>query len=375
LNSKKSICFVVSAPLTASVFLKSHMEELNNSFDIYLVANFIEDSDYSLFKNIHLHHIPIKRGIDFISDFSALLELIKFFRTNKFNVIHSVSPKAGLLAITASYISGIKNRIHIFTGQVWANDRGLRRSLFMLLDKLIVTLSTTILVDGHSQRNFLIENNIIKPNQGLVLGNGSINGVNTNLFKQDLLLKAVLRKEYNIKEDALVFLYLGRLKRDKGVLDLAFSFNTLQKEYPKCKMVCIGPDEEHIQKDMKLLSENIIFIEFTNRPHELLNLGDVFCLPSFREGFGTSIIEASATGLPIICSNIYGLKDTIIDNNTGFFFKVRDRQDLLRKMRFFAINPDEIDVFGKKGRQYVLENFKSTFVTSKWVKFYNDLLN
>lgn len=153
-------------------------------------------------------NINIKRGISLLDDFKSVLKLKAYFTQHNFDAVHSVTPKAGLVSMLASKMAKIKIRIHIFTGQVWHTKHGLFKFVLKSIDKLIVYSATDILVDGESQRKFLIENKIVSEDKSLVLGKGSISGVDVNRFIPSRELFEKYRKELNIKND-IVFLFLG----------------------------------------------------------------------------------------------------------------------------------------------------------------------
>ena len=377
---KKSICFVVSAPLTVSAFLMNHIEELSVYFDVFLVANF-KGAALNLFEETELKEvkdIEISRNISIVNDIRALWLLKKYFEEKQFDVIHTVTPKAGLLGVFAGKLAGVNNRIHIFTGQVWYTKTGLFKKVLMGLDKFIVWCATDILVDGRSQRQFLINANILKESNSFVLGKGSISGVDTTRFISDAIVRNKLREVLGIGEKEVVFMFLGRMNTDKGIIDLAHAFNKLQLRSSNARLLFVGGDEGNITPKIKEIVRNIdavIFYGMTNTPEKMLQVCDVFCLPSYREGFGTSVIEASLLGKPVICSNTYGLMETIIDNKTGLRHIVADVNSLYMAMKKL-LDEDILRLkLGKEGRSYVLNNFSSTLVSKYWVKFYKSKLD
>lgn len=376
----KKICFVVSSPLTAKAFLVNHIMELSNFYDVYLVANF-ENADRSIFNYLPtcgIKHISISRNISLIKDVSALLALRIYFKEMQFDVVHSVTPKAGLLAVFAAKLANIKFRIHIFTGQVWHTKMGLYKSLLMFLDRFIVWNSTHILVDGESQRQFLIENNIVNALNSFVLGKGSISGVDTKRFVPDAQLKDKIRNELGIKTDEVVYMFLGRMNKDKGIIELAEAFNRLQLKNSNIRLLFVGYDEENIKHRVQQIVKNyesVIFYGPTPYPEKLLQASDVFCLPSYREGFGTSVIEASLLEKPIICSDTYGLMETIIENKTGLRHKVADIDSLYTEMEKLVEDKKLRERLGIGGRAYVLKNFSSQTISEKWLAFYKEKIH
>jgi len=378
-KTRKSICFVVAVPMTASAFLLNHFEVLAQEFDIYLVADF-EGANSNLDRNMHLqgvHSVNIYRNINIVKDFKALLGLMKYFNSMKFDAVFTVTPKAGLLGILASALVGIKNRIHIFTGQVWHTKTGFFKLILMSIDRLIFNLASIVLVDGKAQRNYLIQKGIINPYRSQVLGNGSISGVNTKKFVPDAGIRNLYRTQLSYLDENVVFMFLGRLNKDKGILDLAFAFNNIQKKYKHARLLLVGHDEENLMPEVGNIVSDLPAVHFfgpTSVPNEILQVADVFCLPSYREGFGSSVIEASLLELPVLCSDTYGLKETIVDNLTGLRHKTADRVSIESQMEKLILAPTIRDSMGKEGRKYVLANFTAESISKEWLAFFRKLL-
>ena len=372
---RKKICFVVSSPITAKAFLINHIKALSVFYDVYLIANF-ENQSTDFFNNLPLKeikNISIARDIHLFQDLKALLELRSYLKKMRFDAVHTVTPKAGLLGILAARLSGVKNRIHIFTGQVWHTKKGVFRSLLMFLDRFIVWNATHILVDGESQRQFLIKNKIVSDYNSFVLGKGSISGVDVTRFLPNNDEKKAIRNELGISEGDVVYMFLGRMNTDKGIRELAQAFEKLNIKYSNVKLLLVGDDEEnmipYIKKTVTFL-DNVIFYGITPSPEKLLQACDVYCLPSYREGFGTSIIEASLMEKPIICSDTYGLMGTIVENQTGLRHKTADVNSLFIQMEKLVQNNELRNNLGKEGRKYVMNNFDSKLISEKWVEFY-----
>jgi glycosyltransferase involved in cell wall biosynthesis len=372
---RKKICFVVPSVGTARVFLKNHIEELSKYFDIYLVANVIENEIIYLngFSIKKIKHIKTTRGINLTSDLRTLTLLCFYFKKMKFDAVHTVTPKVGLLGILASRLVGIPNRIHIFTGQVWHTKKGVYKYFLKCLDRFSVWNATHILVDGQSQRQFLINNKIVAASNSFVLGKGSISGVDTNRFVPNAIIKKEVRAELGIKENEVVYMFLGRMNSEKGINELAEAFNILRKKHVNVRLLLVGGDEENmtpkvIQKVKDI--ESVIFYGVTPTPERLIQACDIYCMPSYREGFGLSILEASLLGKPIICSDTYGLMESIIDNKTGLRHKVADVDSLHFAMEKLFNDKNLVESLGKEGRAYVLEHFSAKSISEKWLEFY-----
>jgi glycosyltransferase involved in cell wall biosynthesis len=287
--------------------------------------------------------------------------------------VHSVTPKSGLLSILASYLTRVPVRIHTFTGQVWATKNGLSKKILKWLDYLISSLATTVIIDSHSQRNFLIKNKIIKENNSIVLGNGSISGVNHERFRIDLLLRKKIRSDLKISDDTVIFLYLGRIKKEKGVLDLLEAFSLIKEKYKNTRLLIVGPDEDFLASIIKK-QDKVSLFPYTQNPEEFMNASDVFCLPSYREGFGSVIIEAGACGIPSIGTKIYGLTDAIKDNLTGILISLKSINELEKAMEVMILDSKVRSDMGKAAYEYSIRRFSQENITKKLISLYSNLL-
>lgn len=372
---RKTICFVVPSLGTARVFLKNHIIELNKYFDIYLVAN-VQEEDMIYFTDVpikEIKHIKILRSISILNDLRTLIHLCIYFKAMKFDAVHTITPKAALLGILASRMVNLSNRIHIFTGQVWHTKKGAYKYILMMLDRFTVWNATHILVDGQPQRQFLIQNKIITESNSFVLGKGSTAGVDINRFVPNAVEKKEVRDGLGFKENEVVYMFLGRMNSEKGINELAEAFNRLQKKHHNVRLLLVGGDEENMINAVKQKVNNIesvIFYGVTPTPERFIQACDIFCMPSHREGFGLSVLEASSMEKPIICSDTYGLMEGIIDDKTGLRHKVADIDSLYLAMEKLFNDRYLVELLGKEGRQYVLENFSAKTISEKWLDFY-----
>lgn len=237
---KKKLAYVVATPLTYNAFLKGHVDVLKDEYDVTLIADFAKNPTNFGFQGIKTMQVGVKRKISIVADLAALTHLIFVLRREKFDIVHSITPKAGLLASVAGWFARIPVRIHTYTGQVWATRRGFSRTLLKFMDKLTLFCTTHALADSKSQAIFLSSEGFARPIN--VLGDGAIVGVDTGRFCRDDTWRKTVRKTHGIGADDFVFVFLGRLHRDKGVLDLLAGFAKADID-PRCKLLIIGPDE------------------------------------------------------------------------------------------------------------------------------------
>jgi len=376
---RKRICLVATVPFAFRVFMRPHIARLSATYDITLVANGSTDElSAMLGPHVRFHPIAIERKVSLTKDLRAFFALWAFFRAERFDVVHSIMPKSGLLSMVAARLAGVPIRIHMFTGQVWATRTGVRRWFLRSLDRTTVVNATQVLMDSRSQRAFAVENGLAAMDEIEVLGDGSIAGVDTNRFRPDGEARARVRAALGISGDAVVFLFVGRLNREKGLNELASAFANVAASDPKVHLMIIGPDEEGFDAVFAALGERIPGrvhrIGYSKQPEEHLAAADVFCLPSHREGFGSAIIEAAAAGLPTVASRIYGITDAVEDNVTGLLHAPHEPKDLEATMQRFASEPALRDQMGRAARARAMERFPEARLTAALEALYQGML-
>lgn len=318
--SRPTIFFLATAEFAVNAFLLSHLKALSKSFDVTVIVN-TDDPLFLTKQGVDVEVIPlsISRNILILSDVYCLIRLVYIFIKLRPSAVHSITPKAGFLAMLAAFIACVPFRVHTFTGQVWATSHGLKRVVLKFFDWLTARLATFNIIDSPSQQQFLINQKVLTKERSIVFGVGSVSGVDLKRFKPSKKVLTEVRHELGIPEDAFVFIYLGRLNKDKGILDLARAFTSL-KNKNTCLLV-VGPDEGDFVEEMKRLCggsvDRLRFVAYTRTPERFLAASNVLCLPSYREGFGSVVIEAAAIGLPAIASNIYGISDAIVEKKNG----------------------------------------------------------
>ncbi len=376
---RKSICFITAVPGTARAFLKGHIAALTKEYDVYLVADIKSEEEVAGLALTGWHRIGIERKISIWRDIKAVWATFRYFRQMKFDAVHSVTPKAGLVTALAAKLASIKHRTHIFTGQVWATRKGLLRFVLKSIDKVIVLCDNHIMLDGLSQRAFMENEGVIPKGQARVFGYGSISGVKLERFVISDEVRQTEREKFEFKDDDIVYVFMGRLNHDKGIGELYEAFNKLVVECPKSKLLLYGTDEEGYEAKAAAYAnlkrdENFFYPGRTSKPFEALQCGDVFVLPTWREGFGTSVIEAQALGLPVITSDAYGVVDASLPNVTGLRCKVNDPEGLYKCMKHYYEHPELRKKHGEAGRKRVFDLFDSNVVTEAWVEYYKDIL-
>lgn len=371
----KKVCFVATIEMTVKAFLMEHIRALGGIYDVCVIAN-TENADFLRPFGINVKVIPvvIERKISLWNDLKALFCLYRLFRQERFDVVHSIMPKSGLLSMAAGFLARVPNRIHTFTGQVWATQSGLKRSVLKFMDRLLVFFAVSIFVDSNSQRKFLISEGIVSEDKAFVLASGSIAGVDTQRFRPDPQARNDIRSSLGITDSDIVFLFLGRLTRDKGLLELAGAFLKLCTKYKNIHLMVVGPDEDNMRQAMTgtcgAYGNRLHFEDYTDIPEAYMAAADVFCLPSYREGFGSVIIEAAAVGVPAVGTRIYGITDAIDEGVTGLLCAPRDPDALAGMMEQLAGDDALRKEMGASARARALRDYSKETVVSAMLSFY-----
>lgn len=373
---KLKILRVVTASYVVPWHLNNTLSRISTDFEV-CVAGLDVSKNKDLYPDVRFVDIAITRKTSLLSDGLALIALSRFLLSNKPDIVHSIMPKAGLLTSLAGFICRVPIRIHTFTGQTWVEREGLGQYFYYILDRLINSLNTVCLTDSPSQSVFLLENKISRSGRALpVLSQGSLSGVDITRFNLSSHMASAnqLRTKLGIGEDHFVFAFIARKTRAKGAIDMLNAFSELAVIFKDVRLLFVGPDEdgeiERLHKTNPELFVNVIDVGHVSNHEVYLAVTDVLCLPSYREGFGSIVIDAAAMGVPAIGSRIPGLTDSVVDQRTGMLFPAGDLIELVRLMRAFVENPQLGESMGKAAKARVDEFFTADRLYAALKEFY-----
>jgi len=374
MNQKPKIAFISNTSNFLNSFTLKHIEVLSKKYKLFVCCNNPYNLKKIIPKNVSLINLNFKRNISFFNDIISFLLTLFFFFKERPNLSISFTPKIGLIVAIASFIAKTPVRIHWFTGQIWANKKGVTKKFLKIIDKIIFSLSHNVLVDSISQREFLIKQKVISKKKSTVFHKGSVGGVDIKKFKFNKQKRIFLRKKYLISKNTFVFLYLGRINKDKGIKDLLKAYEKISKDHDTMLIMVGSLEDKTLLNDHKH-QKKILYFGHTSKPEYWFSLADILCLPSYREGFGTVIIEAAACGIPSLCSRIYGLKDAIYERKTGFFHQAGNSKDIEKKMLHILKNKKLTKSYGLFAKKRVLKDFEQSILTKSLLKFINPLID
>lgn len=326
-----------------------------------------------------VYEVPISREIAPLKDIISIWKLMVFLRKNKPDILHSSTPKGGLVCAFAGWLCRVPVRIHTFTGQRWAMLTGVKRTLLMVCEWVVGKLSTHLYADSPSQVEYLIQEGIVSQRKISCLGKGGFGGIDVDRFSPNIR-EAGIQEKLGISPEDFVFVFVGRINNDKGINELAFAFSEFLRDAENVKLILVGPFEQHLNPisdenyDFLNKNPNVISVGLVENPEKYLAISDVMVFPSYREGFPTVVLEAAAMEVPTIGTDIVGGKDTIINGETGVLIPSHDREALLKEMLWAHTHRDQLRLMGRTARKWVCDNFETKAFSKMQLEEYRRIL-
>jgi len=351
--------------------LKGQLSFLNNHYDILAASGGKEE--LMIIENregVRTANIAMKRTISFLSDIKSLFCLYKLFRAERPMVVHSITPKAGLLSMTAAYFAGVPIRMHTFTGLIFPTKRGVMKRVLILMDKVLCRFATNVYPEGEGVKRDLISYKITrKPLR--VLANGNVNGIDLDHFSNVHFPQSeILRRKESlgITNTDFVFVFVGRLVRDKGLNELIQAFIDLEKQISSVKLILVGSMASENDPLSAITLEaikhngNIISVGYQLDVRPYMAVSDALVFPSYREGFPNVVIQAGSMSLPCIVSDINGCNEIIINEQNGLIVPVKDTLALCKSMKLLIENSTLRLRLQKNSRNMISERFEHSVV-------------
>lgn len=369
-------------PASLNVFCKDLLQSLQTEegYEIIAISSPGENlEEVEKREGVKTYGVQMERHISPFKDLKSLLGLIKVFRKEKPTMVHSITPKAGLLSMLAARICRVPVRLHTFTGLVFPTSSGIKRKVLVFTDRLTCACATHIVPEGEGVKNDLITNKITKK-QLKVLGFGNIKGIDLEHFNSSAKYEKPEPLKDFIEEGDFVFVFVGRLVRDKGINELIQAFKHLAEKYPNAKLLLVGPTEQNLdplkEESMKEIENNTNILAVGNQSdvRPWLAFSDALVFPSYREGFPNVVIEAGAMGLPSIVTDINGSREIINQDKNGVIIPARDAEDLTKAMEDFITNPDKVRKMAENARPMVASRYERSFVHHCLKDYYKEIL-
>ena len=382
-SSKPKLFRISTVPMSLNLLLKGQLGYLNHYFDVTAISG--EGEDLQMVKQregVKVHAIEMHRPISLWQDLKSLWQLYRYFKKEKPDIIHSITPKAGLLSMLAGKLAGVPIRMHTFTGLIFPHKGGYMKQTLMMMDQLLCKAATHVYPEGKGVMEDLLTHKITsKPLK--VIANGNVNGVDVELFHPNVLDEEELmhlKKSLSIEQGDFVFVFVGRLVIDKGLRELVNAFDHLSKTYPNAKLLLVGPRENaHNPLKRKMFHiirhhQHIITVGYQEEVRPYYAISDVFVLPSYREGFPNAVLQAGAMGLPSIVTNISGCNEIIKEGENGLIIAPKHQKELEKAM-FRLVQDHELrNRLQANARAMVTTRFDKNLVWEELRKEYMEVL-
>lgn len=371
-----------TVPESLNILLKGQLKFLSQYFDIQAISGqstYLQEVNKR--EGVRVFPIEMERKISPIKDFISLVRLYWYFRKEKPQIVHSITPKAGLLTMLAGKLAGVPIRIHTFTGLIFPSKIGVMQKLLIAMDRLLCWSATHIIPEGKGVMQDLIQYKITsKPLK--IIANGNVNGIDLEYFSPNTISenqKQELKQKLGFSEKDFVFIFVGRLVGDKGINELVKAFSELNTS--KIKLILVGSEERELDPlKPETIAEieqnkNIFSVGFQKDVRPYFAISDALVFPSYREGFPNVVMQAGAMELPSIVSNINGCNEIIIEGENGLIVPAKSVIELKNAMQKILDNSELYVKLKSNSRRMIEERYEQSVVWNALLEEYKLLLN
>lgn len=380
MTKKIKIIRTATVAMSLNILLKGQLKFLNEEFEVVAVSgqdahlNEVENRE-----NVKTLSLKMERKIHLINDFISLIKMCGLLKREKPQIVHSITPKAGLITMLAAKIIGVPVRIHTFTGLVFPSRNGFLKQILIWMDKLICYCATDVIAEGNGVKQDLIKFKISsKPIK--IIANGNVNGVDLNYYSAEIIQSNIkkIKSELNLEND-FVFVFVGRITKEKGIEELILAFEKLNLIYNNVSLLLIGDFEDKHLLNKKVINEivnnpKIISLGFKDDIRPYVALSNILVLPSYREGFPNVVLQASALGIPSIVTDINGSNEIIKNGINGYICQSKDINSLFEKIELAVKNKIHLKLLGENAKLEVCKKFSNQLVWQELLKFYKNRL-
>lgn len=385
MQQKKKLIRITTVPNALAYPLRGQSSYMHtHGFDVLMVSSDGKDLKVALEQEICPHHIiHMTRKITPFQDLVSLWALIRFFSRHKPDIVHSETPKAGLLGMIAARLCGVKLRIHTVAGLPLMVEKGMKLKLLEWIEKITYGAATNVWPNSNSLKEFILQHKFCKEKKLDVVGKGSSNGLDLQKFDPqglDPFITDEIKADIDYDPGNCYWLNVGRLVLDKGIVELVEAFLELKTTNPRLKLLLVGqyevdldPVPAHISEEIAG-NKDIIHLPWTERVEYFMALSHYYVFPTYREGFPNVLLEAAAMNLPIICSEVAGNIDIVQHEKTGFLFEVASTAALVAAMKKAMENEQQMQVMAETLRHFITSNYGREQFWQEMLQDYNRLL-
>ncbi|MBL6444772.1 glycosyltransferase family 4 protein [Fulvivirga sp. 29W222] len=386
MEPKVKLLRITTVPVSLNVLLRGQLAYVRSKgFDVITASAGGEEIDELVKREGVAHHIiPLTRKITPYQDFVSLWKLVAFIKKEKIQIVHSHTPKAGLIAMLAARIAGVRYRLHTVAGMPLMEASGIKRILLKFTEKVTYWCSTRVYPNSYRLMDFIKTEISNSQNKFHVIANGSSNGIDTVYFRSTKSIvqqSELIKEQLGLSKNDFVLTFIGRIVSDKGINELVEAFITLQKECSRSiKLLLVGPYENDLNPIYRTTKESIndhpdiISVGFQEDVRPYFALTDLFVFPSYREGFPNVVLQSCAMGVPCIVSDINGCNEIIRHKETGLLVPAKDVNCLKKAMEEMIDNEELRNKFAEKGRKNVVLHYDQKYVWDQIITEYRSMI-
>jgi len=363
---KRKILRITTVPISLKILLQEQLKFIHQYFDVVGVASPEKElKDVSQNEGVRTVGLHMSREITPLRDFVSLVKMIRLLLREKPDIVHTHTPKAGIIGMLAAFICRVPYRLHTVAGLPVMEAKGMKKSLLFFIERLTYICATKVYPNSYGLQQYILHNRLCSIDKLKVIGYGSSNGIDTAYFckTQKILLNAKkIKQKYSLK-DKFVFCFVGRVVKDKGIDELMSAFDKLTKEFNNIALLVIGKMESELdpisQKSEEILenNESIIYVGFQSDIRSYLAASDCFVLPTYREGFPNVVLQAASMELPSIVTDINGCNEIIHDNINGLIIEPKNSEALYNAMKKFMIDKNLVKVLSMNTRDEIVKKY------------------
>lgn len=375
---KKKLIRTSTIPTSLETLLKGQLRMLSGHYEVVAVSSpgeelkVIEERE-----GVRTIAIPMERRISLVKDFISLIRLIILFAKEKPDMVHSITPKAGLLSMLAAWITRVPVRMHTFTGLVFPTATGKMQKLLIAMDRLTCFCATHINPEGEGVKRDLVDYKITsKPLH--IIANGNVNGIDLEYFDRT---PEVMEKAWSYREEGIfTFCFVGRMVKDKGINELVRSFLRLYQDNGRVRLLLVGPFERELDPVLPEVEEQILHhlgicsVGFQSDVRPFLAASDALVFPSYREGFPNVVIQAGAMGLPAIVTDINGCNEIVLPEQNGVVIPPKNEQALYGAMKYFVTHPEDVEKMAANARPLIASRYEQRMVWDALLAEYKSII-
>lgn len=375
---------ITTVPISLQKLLNGQLKYMQQHFNLLAVSSEGEILEkVKKEQNVDVFPIEMSRNISPFQDLLSIWKMYKLLKQSKPEIVHTHTPKAGMVGMFAAKLAGVPVRMHTVAGLPLMETKGFKRTILNWVEKVTYACATKVYPNSYGLLDFIEAEGFCKPNKLKVIGKGSSNGIDTSKFsysKVDIETINCLKEEYGILDDHTVFCFVGRLVGDKGINELTWAFGELYKQNSNTRLLLVGTQEKELDP---LLPETIEQIE--NHPgiisvgwqedvRPFFTISNVLTFPSYREGFPNVVMQAGAMGLPSIVSNINGCNEIIEEGVNGLIIPSKNKNELFDAMNDLLENKERREQMASVARQMIIDRYEQQYIWEELLKEYKSLL-